>query len=269
MAIYAVGDLQGCADALVSLLDVIEFDPETDQLWLAGDLVNRGPDSLKALNLVKNLGQSAVAVLGNHDLHLLAVASGVKPERRSDTLSEILRAANGEELIHWLRHRPLLHHCADHHALMVHAGIYPGWGFSEACRYAKEVESVLRSSDYVEFLRNMYGKTPVKWNEDLSGWDRLRFITNAFTRMRYCDQQRQLDFVQKGAPKTAPRHLMPWFEHAALKCRSWRILFGHWSTLGYFHNDRVTALDTGCVWGGKLTAVRVDTTRSEEHWQVP
>ncbi|NKB75645.1 MAG: symmetrical bis(5'-nucleosyl)-tetraphosphatase [Gammaproteobacteria bacterium] len=268
MSIYAIGDLQGCAQPLESLLDKIRFDPAEDQIWLAGDLVNRGPDSLRTLHLLKQLGSSAVCILGNHDLHLLAVAAGKRSLRSGDTLQPILESPDRDELLYWLRHLPLLH--TDHSvgALVVHAGVYPSWGFKQLKKRAAEVETVLRSPEYSTFFEHMYGKNPTKWDETLSGWDRLRFITNTLTRMRYCDLDHNLDFAQKGSMDSAPKTHLPWFRHPSMKCRKWKIIFGHWSTLGFFQENNVVGLDSGCVWGGKLTAIELDGQTPGKYWQL-
>ena len=268
MANYAVGDIQGCVVALEELLDTIQFDPGQDRLWLCGDLVNRGPGSLQTLRLVKALGDSAVTVLGNHDLHLLAVSEGIRRVRAGDSIKPVLKAPDADELMHWLRHQPLVHCDKDLKTLMVHAGVYPGWTRKQLVSRAREVEQVLRGPDYVDLLRNMYGRRPGKWKPELKGWDRIRFITNTLTRMRYCDQAGSLNFTKKGPPGSQPAKLVPWYEHPDLKCRKWRIVFGHWSALGYFMAGRLVSLDSGCVWGGKLTAVRLDRDSQHKCWQI-
>ena len=280
MAIYALGDVQGCVVPLEEMLDTLRFDPARDRLWLTGDLVNRGRHSLETLRLIMRLGDSAVAVLGNHDLHLLAVAAGVREARACDTLEPILRAPDRDELIDWLRRRPLVHW--DKRAelgvksLMVHAGIHPGWRKKEVARLAAEVEGLLRGgsgdSDYHRFLKQMYGREPSRWEQPMNKWQRARFITNALTRIRYCDRRRHaaLDFDHKGPPDSRPKHLVPWFAHPDRKCKNWRIVFGHWSALGFVRNGNILGLDSGCIWGGALTAVRLDGEQSqpEPFWQV-
>ncbi|MEJ2141099.1 MAG: symmetrical bis(5'-nucleosyl)-tetraphosphatase [Gammaproteobacteria bacterium] len=257
MATYAIGDIQGCFASLETLLDKIDFNKEQDTLWFAGDLVNRGPDSLSTLRFVKALGNSAITVLGNHDLHLLAIAADHK-NTRDKSLKKILKADDGPELIHWLRNRPLIHHDAELGFTMAHAGIYPKWNLSQALEYAEELHRVLQGDDYLEFIHNMYGNKPKKWKKKLSGWDRLRFIVNAFTRMRYCDTDGKLDFKKNSTPKVEASDIIPWFDVPERKMKSQRILFGHWSTLGLLKRTDVYALDTGCVWGGQLTALRID-----------
>ncbi|MGI9291004.1 MAG: symmetrical bis(5'-nucleosyl)-tetraphosphatase [Gammaproteobacteria bacterium] len=268
MAVYAIGDVQGCAVALEELLDDLQFDPAVDRLWLTGDLVNRGPHSLETLRLVKSFGDSVVTILGNHDLHLLAVAEGIKPLRHGDTLKKILSAPDRDELMHWLRHLPMLHVDHELKTLMVHAGVYPGWSIKKLKQRAGEVETVLRGDDYREFFENMYGRQPCAWSGKLDGMDRIRFITNSMTRMRYVSGKRQLDFNQKGPPGSQPGDLVPWYDHPQMKCHSWRIVCGHWSALGYMRRGQILSLDSGCVWGGALTAVRLDAKNNRQCWQV-
>ena len=270
MAVYAVGDIQGCVVALEELLDDLHFDPAKDKLWLTGDLVNRGAGSLETLRLVKALGDSAITILGNHDLHLLAVAENIKPVRPGDTLKKILSAPDRDELLHWLRNQPLVHFDSVLKTLMVHAGVYPGWSAKQLRHRAEEIELVLRGPDdeYRAFLGAMYGRNPTRWRSSLSGHKRLRLITNACTRMRYVDDKKNLDFEQKGPPGSQPQHLVPWFSHPSLKCKNWRIVCGHWSALGYWRNGKILALDSGCVWGGALTAVRLDSDNQRQCWQV-
>jgi len=257
MPIYAIGDLQGCYTDLQRLLQHIHFNAETDMLWFAGDLVNRGPDSLSSLRFVKSLGDSAISVLGNHDLHLLAVAEGIKAAKNKD-IAAIIAAPDCDELLHWLRQRPLLHHDQQHTLTMVHAGIYPLWSLQQAQTHAQELEAMLRSERYHEFLHVMYGNKPAIWNNDLTGMDRLRFICNSFTRMRYCNPKGRLDMADKGAPGSQREGYLPWFEHPQRKTRQDPIVFGHWSTLGQVDVEHIYPLDTGCVWGGQLTALRID-----------
>ena len=258
MATYAIGDIQGCFDQLQQLLDKLAFDPNTDRLWLTGDLVNRGPKSLEVLRFVRDLGDAAVTVLGNHDLHLLAVAAGSERPRRRDTLNEILSAPDRDELLHWLRSRPLLHLDSKHARCLIHAGLPPQWDLETAQRCAAEVESALQHPDYKEFLDNMYGNEPNLWRESLTGWDRLRFITNSFTRLRYCDDQGNLALDQKGPPGTQIGPYLPWFEINTRVTTEVQVIFGHWSRLGYVDRGGVIAMDTGCLWGGRLTARRLD-----------
>ncbi len=259
VAIYAIGDVQGCCDALQRLLDHLRFDPASDQLWLAGDLVNRGPQSAATLRLVRALGDRAVTVLGNHDLHLLAVAAGGKRGRR-DTLEDVLDAPDRDELLHWLRQQPLMHASRDGRWQMLHAGLPPQWTIAEAAAHAREVEALLRGPDASPLLRHMYGDQPDCWNPELTGWPRLRFIVNAFTRLRYCTPDGRFAAEPKGAPGSQPDGLLPWFAVPGRRSAGSRIVFGHWSTLGQVHwpDARVWGLDTGCVWGGRLSALRLD-----------
>lgn len=260
MAVYAVGDVQGCDDELAQLLNVLNFSPSRDTLWFVGDLVNRGPRSLQVLRRVKALGDAAISVLGNHDLHLLAVAlSPSEPMKAKDTLQEILSAPDRDELIHWLRHRPMLHHDAALGYTMIHAGLPPQWDLATAQSCARELETVLRDDRRCRHLfAHMYGDTPHTWFDGLRGTDRLRFITNCLTRLRYCRADGRLELKFKGEVKDAPKHLMPWFQVPGRRSRDARIVCGHWSALGYYDADGVLSIDTGCVWGEKLCAVRLD-----------
>lgn len=268
MAIYAIGDVQGCVIALEKLLEKIKFDPVDDQVWFCGDLVNRGPDSLKVLRLVRRLGKSAVTVLGNHDLHFLAVAEKIRRNRADDTLKEILKAPDFEDLVFWLRHQPLVHRDRKLKTIMVHAGVYPGWKRRQLTHYSSEVEAVLQSRQYRKFLTNMYGKQPARWDKKLKGWERYRFITNSLTRMRYCSLKGDLNFSEKGPPGTQAQRWIPWYMHPDTKMKSWRIVFGHWSTLGYLQYQNIISLDSGCVWGEKLTAVQLDADYIAPIWQI-
>ena len=245
MAVWAVGDVQGCLEPLDALLDRIGFEPGRDRLWFCGDLVNRGPDSAGVLARVRELEDAAVTVLGNHDLHWLA-------QQVHEEDAEIPAHAD------WLRNRPLAHFDADLNCLLVHAGVLPGWDLEQALARAAELESVLRGSRYREFLAEMYGNAPNSWQNDLSGTRRLRMIVNAFTRMRMVDGQGRLDFSYKGAPGGQPPYLAPWFARSGRLPPGCRVVFGHWSALGCFISDRLIALDSGCVWGGSLAAVRLD-----------
>jgi bis(5'-nucleosyl)-tetraphosphatase (symmetrical) len=255
MAIYAIGDIQGCYDELLKLLDAIAFDEHKDQLWFVGDLVNRGPKSLETLRFVKSLGNSAVTVLGNHDLHLLAAACSVPTANTKAALKAVLAAPDRDELIDWLRHRPLFHH--DEHFCMVHAGIPPQWDFKQTQKMAETVENVLRSDNYRNLLKAMYGAKPDIWSPMLRGMSRLRFIINCFTRMRYCDTEGRLDLNFNGPPGSQPKHLMPWFSVPTRKNANLKIVFGHWSSLGYYEGNNCYGIDTGCLWGGQLTALKL------------
>jgi len=260
MAVYAIGDLQGCYDELMKMLAAIEFDQDKDQIWLAGDLVNRGPKSVEVLRFLKSLPSDAVkVVLGNHDLHLLANACGAtKHHHRMDTIDDVLQAPDRDELIDWLRKQPLLHHDAKLGFSMVHAGLPPDWTISKAKKRAEEVTLMLRSDDWQAFFKNMYGNSPVRWSKKLTGWDRLRYITNCFTRLRYCHEDGSLALKFKGNPKDSDKSQSPWFEIPHRKTKTERIVFGHWSTLGTGQFGNVFSLDSGAVWGDQLTAVRID-----------
>ncbi|MCF2134729.1 Bis(5'nucleosyl)-tetraphosphatase, ApaH [Burkholderia sp. b14] len=252
----AIGDVQGCCNALERLLD--KLGPPTDTpLWFTGDLVNRGPASLAALRRIAGLGERAVAVLGNHDLHLLAIAAGVHRPKRGDTLDDILGAPDAADLIEWLRHRPLAHY--DGCRLLVHAGVLPQWDVSTALALAREVETRLRSTDWKAFLQHLWGNEPNTWHDKLSGNDRSRVIVNAMTRMRFCDVHGRIEFNASGSPNSAPVGFMPWFNVPGRRTADALVVFGHWAALGLQVRDDVIALDSGCVWGDKLSAVRLDT----------
>lgn len=256
MAIYAIGDIQGCHAELQQLLEQIRFDPLQDKLWLVGDLVNRGPDSLRVLRLVKSLGDSAIAVLGNHDLHLLAVAEGAAELHRSDTLDELLSAPDRDELLTWLRHQRLVY--AEGGYVLVHAGLLPQWDVERSLSLAREVESALRGDNYATFLARMYGNTPHSWSDDLGGYKRLRVITNALTRMRICTAQGEMEYKFKGEVEKIPAGYLPWFDVPERKSCDATVIFGHWSALGLRLAPKVIALDTGCLWGGPMTAIRLE-----------
>ena len=259
MAIYAIGDVQGCYDPLRRLLDLIRFDPEADTLWLTGDLVNRGPKSLKTLRFVHSLGDAAVSVLGNHDLHLLALAMGsVEYSKRFVTLKRLLDAPDLDELVDWLRCRPLVHYDEKLDTLLVHAGVYPYWTVRKALQRAAEVETLLRGKKAAEVLANMYGNTPWQWSGGLRGNRRLRFIVNTFTRMRMITATGRLNFSHASSPFRARKGLHPWFDDDSPAWGDTRIVFGHWSALGLVALPGLLSLDTGCVWGRQLTAVRID-----------
>ncbi len=269
MAVYAIGDIQGCYDSLQRLLEFIRFDPADDKLWFAGDLVNRGPHSLETLRFVKGLGDRAITVLGNHDLHLLAISEGnFKHKSKDHTLDPILEASDRDELLHWLRHQPLMHHSERRGFSLVHAGLPPQWDIPTALQCAKELESTLRGDGFHDYCQQMYGNEPHRWSNSLSGMERLRFITNCFTRLRYCDVRGSLALKEKGPPGAQNGSLVPWFEFKGRASRKDRILFGHWSTLGYRHEANVWALDTGCLWGGKLTALRIPKHGSPKPLQI-
>jgi bis(5'-nucleosyl)-tetraphosphatase (symmetrical) len=269
---YAIGDVQGCYDELRGLLDRIGFDPGNARLWLTGDLVNRGPRSLEVLRFVKGLGEAALTVLGNHDLHLLAAAEGQAPPNiinkgkyRSGALAPVLAANDRDELLDWVRRRPLMHHDPALGYALVHAGLPPEWDPAEACLCAAEVEASLRGDGFREFLEHMYGDAPERWSERLAGWDRLRFITNCLTRLRYCRADGTLALEETGPPSRRTAGLMPWFQVPGRASSGIGIVFGHWSTLRMDPEEmaqyRVYPLDTGCCWGGQLTALELDSGR--------
>jgi len=254
MATYAIGDVQGCYDELQALLARIGFDAANDRLWFVGDLVNRGPKSLEVLRYVRSLGdRAAVVALGNHDLHLLCLAEGLAKPREDDTLDAVLSAPDAVALVGWLRERPLMHR--EGGWVMVHAGLLPQWSIEKALVLAGEVEAALRAPNYREFLANLYGSKPAHWNDALEGWDRLRVIVNAMTRMRFCSPEGLMDFHVKS--DKAPAGFVPWFE-ARPPREEPRIVCGHWSALGLRLTARISALDAGCVWGGSLAALRLD-----------
>jgi bis(5'-nucleosyl)-tetraphosphatase (symmetrical) len=259
MAVYAIGDLQGCYDPFRRLLDELDFEPSKDTLWLVGDLVNRGPKSLKTLRFVRDLGDSAVTVLGNHDLHLLALHAGaVRFGRRFGTLEKLLNASDADELCDWLRHQPLAHYDKKLDTLLVHAGTHPRWSVKKTLEHAQEVEAALQSSDYSNVLGKMYGNTPNAWSNKLSGYKRLRFIINCLTRMRMVTADDHLDLNFGGSPWRARKGLRPWFDADDAEWFGSRVVFGHWSALGLIVLPDLISLDTGCVWGRQLTAVRLD-----------
>ncbi|MBB72827.1 MAG: diadenosine tetraphosphatase [Legionellales bacterium] len=256
MATYAIGDVQGCYRELQNLLETIDFNPDQDTLWFTGDLVNRGPNSLDVLRLVKSLGTSAITVLGNHDLHMLAVHYGLEQPRPVDTFGDVLNAPDRLELCEWLRLQPIIHQQQGY--VLVHAGIYPFWTLDDAIGYAAELEDVLRGNDYRSFFQHMYGDRPSLWEGSLADWDRLRFIVNSFTRMRFCDDTGTLSLREKGPASKAPQGFKPWFLVPDREAINEKILFGHWAALeGHADVQGVFALDTGCVWGNGLTAIRL------------
>jgi bis(5'-nucleosyl)-tetraphosphatase (symmetrical) len=258
LAVYAIGDLQGCYDPFRRLLDKINFDPEKDRLWLTGDLVNRGPKSLKTLRFVRKLGNAAITVLGNHDLHLLALGNGVRyNDDHFGSLWKILGAADCADLLDWLRTRPMAHYDKKLNTLMVHAGVPRRWSVKKTLRRAAEVENVLAGDDYINLLEDMYGDRPNRWKGSLSGNDRLRFIINVLTRARMIDDDDRLDFSYSGPPADAPIGLSPWYEAREPKWAGTRIVFGHWAALGLVVRPELICVDSGCVWGRCLSAVKL------------
>lgn len=261
MTTYAVGDLQGCLEPLQCLLKQVAFDPVKDRLWLVGDLVNRGPQSLETLRFLYSLRESLVCVLGNHDLHLLAAGKNIERLKKNDTLHEILQAPDSKELLEWLRQQKIMHYDEQRDMVLVHAGIPPQWSLRKALKCAAEVEEALRDDNRLgPYLDGMYGNEPAKWDNDLKGITRLRVITNYFTRMRFCTSEGKLDLKGKEGADTAPPGYAPWFKHKERKTRGLKIIFGHWAALeGRCNEPGIFALDTGCVWGGSLTLMNVDT----------
>jgi bis(5'-nucleosyl)-tetraphosphatase (symmetrical) len=269
MALYLIGDVQGCDSALERLLDTVSFSKSRDTLYFLGDLVNRGPDSPGVLRRLMALGDAAQCVLGNHDLHLLAVAYGVRPAHRSDTLASVLDASDRSAMLEWLKQQAMALQIqqAGHTLLMVHAGVLPQWSSATAMALAGEVEAVLRSTDLIDFLHHMYGSTPTAWSDELTGADRLRVIVNTLTRMRFCSAKGEMEFTSKEAASGAPAGFMPWFDVPGRQTAQDTIAFGHWSTLGKLNRNDVFALDTGCVWGGCLSALRLDGLGPDQRWE--
>ena len=259
MATYAIGDVQGCYSALAALLDQVGFNATRDRLWFVGDLVNRGTQSLAVLRFVRGLGDAAVVVHGNHDLHLLASAAGLARRRPDDTLADVMAAPDRDELLDWLRFRPMAH--AEDEYLLVHAGLLPAWSVGQALDLAAEVEHELRVKRYRDFLAVLYGSKPAAWSDALAGMDRLRVIVNAMTRMRFVSADGAMDFAAKGETANAPPGYMPWFDVPGRASRAATIVCGHWSALGLRIRPDLLALDTGCVWGGALTAMRLEDRR--------
>ncbi|MDV6345150.1 symmetrical bis(5'-nucleosyl)-tetraphosphatase [Nitrosomonas sp. Is37] len=264
MATYAIGDVQGCYEEFQQLVELIGFNATRDKLWLAGDLVNRGPNSLILLRSIIKLGTAVIPVLGNHDLHLLLVAEGLSKQHSGDTLQDILDAPDRNDLLNWLRHQKLLY-VEDEYAL-VHAGLLPSWDISQAAELAHEVETALCKENYHEFFLHMYGNKPNFWYDGLAGYERLRVIINAMTRLRVCTPDGRMDFSYKGPLQSIPHGYLPWFEVPNRANKSTTIIFGHWSALGLQIRENLIALDTGCFWGGKLTAIRLEDRRV---FQVP
>ena len=269
MALYCIGDVQGCDTALQRLLDVLGFSPSRDTLFLLGDLVNRGPQSEQVLRRMMHLGSSARCLLGNHDLHLLAVAHGVRAPHRSDTLQALLAAPDAAPLLDWLRQQRLA--WQEGTVLMVHAGVLPTWSAAQTLSLAAEVEAVLRSPQLPHFLQRMYGNQPRRWDDSLSGLERLRVIVNGLTRLRFCSADGTMEFETKEGAHGAPEGYLPWFDVPGRRTAQERttVVFGHWSTLGPLHRRDVVSLDMGCVWGGQLAALRLDAAGAHELIQVP
>lgn len=260
MSLYLIGDVQGCDSALERLLETVSFSKSRDTLYFLGDLVNRGPDSAGVLRRLMALGDAARCILGNHDLHLLAVAHGVRPAQRGDTLASVLDAQDRNVMLDWLRQQSMALQIeeAEHTLLMVHAGVLPQWSSATTMALAGEVESILRSADFIDFLHHMYGSTPTAWDEEIIGVDRLRVIVNALTRLRFCSAAGEMEFTSKEAANGAPAGFIPWFDAPGRKTAHDTVAFGHWSSLGKINRNDVIALDAGCVWGGCLRAFRLE-----------
>lgn len=256
MTTYAIGDIQGCYSSLVQLIDLLHATSSNSKFIFVGDLINRGPQSLQTIREIKALGGKAKVILGNHDLHLMAVAYGIRQSHRSDTIQEILTAPDLTDLLDWLRHQPLSLFDTGH--LLVHAGVVPQWTLQQTLSLAREVEAVLRGPDWLDFLRHMYGNSPAQWSDDLQGYDRLRCIINALTRIRFCTADGTMEFASKEGSIAPESGYMPWFDVPGRKTADTPIVFGHWSTLGLLQRPNLLGIDTGCVWGGKLTAVRLE-----------
>ena len=264
MSFYAIGDIQGCHAELCQLLDLIGFSPREDRLWFVGDLVNRGPDSLAVLREVKAMGAAAVTVLGNHDFHLLNVAAGHAKVHRQDTLAAVLAAPDRDDLVDWLQHRPLV--VFEDERLLVHAGLLPQWTPATALMLSREVEAALAGPGADAFLAALYGDEPRAWRDDLEGFDRLRVAVNAFARLRFCTADGTMELREKRGPGAAPDGYRPWFEHAGRASAGVTVVCGHWSTLELRLLPNMLMLDSGCIWGGPLTAIRLPDRRV---FQVP
>ncbi len=264
MATYAIGDIQGCFDSLKRLLEEIGFNAGRDRLWFVGDLVNRGPQSLEVLRFVRDLGPAALVVHGNHDLHLLMVDAGFGKKNEDDTIAPILAAPDRAELMDWLRHRPLMHVEGDY--ALVHAGLLPQWTAARARELASEVEEALTADNYRKFLSHLFGSKPAAWDEHLAGWDRLRLIVNAMTRMRFCTREGVIEFRTKGPVDAPPPGCLPWFAVPGRKSADHTVICGHWSALGLRIEPGLMALDSGCLWGGPLSALRLEDRKV---FQIP
>jgi len=259
MATLAIGDVQGCYDQLMRLLERAGFDERRDVLWFVGDLINRGPRSAQTLRFAKRLGERQATVLGNHDLTLLSVAAGIKKPHRGDTFDEVLAAPDRDELIDWLRHQKMMH--AEGRNAMVHAGLLPQWSIAQALALAREVEAALQGPDHREFLRHMYGNEPARWRDDLAGYDRLRVVVNAMARLRLVKPDGTMEFSHKTGLAGTPAGYLPWYDVPGRASRGTRVLFGHWAAMGLLQREDIVCLDSGCVWGRALSALRLEDDR--------
>lgn len=260
MSTYIIGDIQGCYDELIELLDKIKFDKRKDFVWFTGDIINRGPKSLEALRFIKNLGNSANSVLGNHDIHIIAIAlknDHASIKKADNGIKQLLNAPDKDELLTWLRKRPILHKDDDLNFILTHAGIYPLWDIETAEKMAKKAENLIRGENFNDFIEKMYGNTPSKWSESLKSIEKMRFAINAFTRMRYCDHNGNLLFHYKKDLDNKPTDHIPWYALQRPTPITQRLVFGHWSALGYKYKNNTISIDTGCLWGGELSAIKV------------
>jgi bis(5'-nucleosyl)-tetraphosphatase (symmetrical) len=269
MAVYAIGDIQGCFDELLKLLELINFNDKHDQLWFVGDLVNRGEKSLETLRFVKSLGENAITVLGNHDIHLLASVCFPERIKKKDTMQAIYHAEDRDELLTWLRQQPLFHYDDTLKMGLLHAGLPPQWDLAKTKKMAILAQNMLKSDSYQELLGQLYSNQPDIWSKNLKDIDLYRFIINCFTRMRYCDKHGRLDFDYKGELNSQPKYLQPWFSLPKRKTAQITLIFGHWSTLGYFEGYNCYAIDAGCVWGRELVALRLDSPNHVQKFSVP
>jgi bis(5'-nucleosyl)-tetraphosphatase (symmetrical) len=266
MALYLIGDVQGCNDALGNLLEKLQFSPSRDTLFLLGDLVNRGPDSLGVLRRVMALGHSAQCLLGNHDLHLLAMHLGLHPLKHGDTVQDILQAPDRNALMHWLRHQSMALQYDG--VLMVHAGVLPQWSVLQTLQLAGEVESVLRGDGWAHFIAQMYGNQPAAWHDQLQGIERLRVVVNALTRLRFCTPEGEMEFAHHRGVDETPAGYVPWFDVPGRQTADHTVAFGHWSALKPLHRADVLELDTGCVWGGCLSALQLHAHGPGQHQRI-
>ena len=257
-----VGDIHGCYKAFKKILKKSKFKPAKDQLWLTGDLVNRGPNSADVVRLVMDLGENANVVLGNHDLHLLAIAAGVSRPKRNDNSHKLLETADAPQMIEWLATRPLALYNQKHNFLLVHACVHKDWSTADTLDRAAEIENILKSDKRIDYLNNMYGSTPNNWDDKLKGWDRLRIMTNILTRARFCHRNGSLDLTQKGPPGSQTADLLPWFDVPGRNSANELIIFGHWSALGFTHSNNTLCLDSGYLWGGQLTALKLKKNKA-------
>jgi len=258
MTTYVIGDVQGCYDSLIALLKKIDFSPKKDTLIFAGDIINRGPKSLKTIRFIKDLGESSKLILGNHDLHLISIFYGIRTASPRDTIDKLCKANDAEDLITWLRSQPLAIFDSELDIFISHAGIHPKWTTKKALKRSNKFSKLLAGENYLKLLKRMYGNKPKLYHYSLSKYEKLRFTVNSFTRMRFCEKDSSLNFDEKRSPARINSHLLPWFKLKSKRSKSTRYIFGHWSSLGLYKKDNIICLDTGCVWGNKLTAYNVN-----------